>query len=150
RVAPARAHLAQLQRSSEELAHLLVERGRPLFQLILDDQRLARARREPVVFRKFDRARRARARAIGAEEAAPEIERQPVLQSDCVRRTRLDARAAPFGTLLLIDPRRAPKAIREHGLFARILSGAMALSDPREQHVQHRSLLTSRVRSTRG
>ena len=61
--------------------------------------RLARARGEPVVLRVRDRALGAGLDAVGAEEAAPEVEPRgpPVVTRDGVGRARLDARAAAVG-----------------------------------------------------
>src|SRR2546423_127472 len=81
--------------AAEQAAHAGVERRRLHVERVLDDQIIAGARCEPVLVRIGDRAFRTRVDAVGAEEAASEIEaRASGADADGLGRTRVGAGAA--------------------------------------------------------
>ena len=75
-VAAARGHLAQLERPAEQAPQLRVERRgeRERILIAADHEVLAPAHREPVVVGEGDRALGAGLHAVGAEEAAAEVD----------------------------------------------------------------------------
>src|SRR5205814_2510527 len=108
---------------------------------LLDDEVLARARREAPIAAVRERSFGTSVETIRAEQAAAEIDAHLAARSgnlDRIGRTGFDAALAPVGTLRRIDLRRAAKTIRHRRRRAvGIAHRPMALSQTREQDLEH-------------
>ena len=133
------AYLAQLERSPEEPAELLVESAGELELLPGgDDERLARPRGEPVIPRVPERAFRTGLDTVRAEEALAEVDARRASDRDGSGRARLDAGLAPVGTLRWIDHRPTAKALGQGGRCCRrVAHRPVPLLDPSEDFPDH-------------
>src|SRR5204863_5768908 len=116
-------------RSAEQTHRRGVERARPPERfLAVDDEIFAAARAEAVIRGVADRALRARVGAIGAEQAAPEIDAEPFrIQAHRAGRTGVDARLAALLALRAVDDRKAAEPIGQRGRHVRIRAGPKPL-----------------------
>src|SRR5205807_4638705 len=86
-------HLAELERAAEDRADLLGDGDGSELLLLRDDEPLARVGRDPVVVRERDLLRRADERALAAESALSEVDRDLAVRDDRARRgAHVDAR----------------------------------------------------------
>src|SRR4051812_20141869 len=147
-VAPARAHHPELQRSTKEPPQVLVESGGPRIVPALEHQVLPAARGQPVLAGEGDRALGTRLHAVGAEQAAAQVELKDRLRGDGSRGARLRASATAVLAARRIEDGEPAETVGERWRPLRKCRGPVSLPRSREQYFQHEHL-TSRARSTR-
>src|SRR5262249_41961305 len=106
-VAAGGTHLAELERTPEESARFFVERSGPLERLAMQNQIVATPRRHPVIECILDRPFRAGTRAVGTEQAPPQIERKiGPLRRDRPSRTGLRTLATALRAFRRVNDRQ--------------------------------------------
>ncbi len=128
-VAAAGAHLAQLERAAEEPARSS-RRGPPRASASRPsyDEVVAGPRGEAVVLAVADRALGAGLDAVGAEQAAAQVEPEaPLVERDGVGRAGLGAGAAAVRALGRVDDRQAAEAVRQERRLGRVRDRPVAL-----------------------
>ena len=118
---PPALDLAELERAAEEPAHLLLQGLRQLQLLPApEDQVLPGPRGQAVVLGVADRPFRTGLDAVGAEEAAAQVEPEAlVVARDGVGRAGLGAGAAAVRALRLVEHGQAAEAVGQRGRLAR-------------------------------